>query len=260
MRMLRVTACELHDEPELFEEDWKALGEHVRRERSQLVVLPEMPFGVWCAVSDRFDPATWDEAVRAHEHWLTRLPDLSPATVVSSRPVTLDGRRLNEAFAWSAAEGFRPLHYKRFLPDEVGYWEAEWYEPGDEAFDVAEVASAAVGVLICTEMWSMGHAQRYGKAGAEIIVTPRATGRPTVEKWVTGGRVSAIVSGAFSVSSNRAAAPEGGDFGGGGWIINPDGMVLALTTASEPFVTDELDLDLATDAKRTYPRYAINRM
>ncbi|MCW2680032.1 MAG: nitrilase/cyanide hydratase and apolipoprotein N-acyltransferase [Frankiales bacterium] len=38
-------------------------------------------------------------------------------------------------------------------------------------------------------------------------------------------------------------------------MIGPDGDVLATTSADEQFVTVEVDLELAREAKSTYPRY-----
>jgi N-carbamoylputrescine amidase len=99
---------------------------------------------------------------------------------------------------------------------------------------------------------------QYGRDGAQVIVTPRATGRQTVEKWLTGGRAAAIAAGAFGASSNRTADEHGGDFGGGGWIVGPDGDVLARTTRDDPFATAEIDLADADRARTTYPRYAMD--
>ena len=257
MRTVRVTVCELSDDRARFAGDWRGLVEHARASRSQLVLLPEMPFAPWLAVSPEFDLPAWDAAVAAHDRWMPRLEELGPAAVIGSRPVTRDGVRLNEGFAWDATSGYRAIHDKRFLPDEEGYWEAKWYAPGDGRFDIAAIAGTRVGLLICTELWSLGHAQQYGCAGAELIATPRATGKPTVEKWLVGGKAAAIVSGAFSVSSNWTAEASGGDFGGAGWIIDPDGRELARTSRAQPYQTMEIDLDLAVQAKRTYPRYAI---
>ena len=256
MRPFRVTVCELPDDRVAFMREWTRLADHVRASRSELVVLPEMPFAPWCAASAKYEQQSWDEAVVWHAEWLDRLPELSPAAVISSRPVSRGRRRFNEGFVWSDA-GYRAVHDKRFLPDEDGYWEAHWYERGDGAFDVFEAAGARVGLLICTELWSFAHAQAYGAAGAEIIATPRVTGRQTVEKWITGGRAAAIVSGAYSISSNWSAGADGGDFGGVGWIVDPDGRALVRTSAREPCVTATIDLDAATAARATYPRYAL---
>lgn len=90
----------------------------------------------------------------------------------------------------------------------------------------------------------------------QIIATPRGTGRVTVEKWLVGGRACSVVSGAFSLSSNRVSRAEyATDFGGQGWVIDPGGVVLALTSQGQPFAAVEIDLCEAERAKRTYPRY-----
>ena len=68
---------------------------------------------------------------------------------------------------------------------------------------------------------------------------------------MVAGRAAAISAGVYSVSSNRAGP---GAFGGCGWIIDPDGEVLARTTEDEPFATVALDLRCADWAKRRYPR------
>jgi N-carbamoylputrescine amidase len=257
MRPLRVTVCELPDDRAQFDHAWRALVDHVRTSASQFVLLPEMPFAPWLAVSPEFDASAWDAAVAAHDAWMPRFADLAPAAVAGSRPVTRDGVRLNEGFVWDTAHGYRAVHDKRFLPDEDGYWEAQWYSPGTGRFDLAAAAGVQIGMLICTELWSLGHAQQYGRIGADLIVTPRATGKPTIEKWIVGGKAAAIVSGAFSLSSNWTAGETGGDFGGAGWIIDPDGRELARTSPAHPFQTVAIDLDVAVAAKQTYPRYAI---
>jgi N-carbamoylputrescine amidase len=216
-----------------------------------------MPFAPWLAASPTFESTSWEAAVRDHDRWLSRLAELAPAAVIGSRPVTRNGMRLNEGFVWIPATGYTAVHDKRFLPDEDGYWEAKWYAPGEDRFDLATAAGARLGMLICTEMWSLGHAQRYGQAGAQLVVVPRATGRPTVEKWLVGGRAAAIVSGAYCLSSNWTASEGGGDFGGRGWVIDPDGTVLAVTTADQPFATVTIDLGVADAARHTYPRYSM---
>ena len=72
----------------------------------------------------------------------------------------------------------------------------------------------------------------------------------SVDKWLAGGRAAAVMGGAFSLSSNRAGSNHGLTYGGLGWVIGPDGQVLATTSDSEPFVTVEIDLDLAVSPPR----------
>jgi N-carbamoylputrescine amidase len=60
------------------------------------------------------------------------------------------------------------------------------------------------------------------------------------------------VGGCFELSSNRVDASS---FGGRGWVISPDGVVLATTSNEKPFVTVEVSLKEAEEAKKEYPRY-----
>jgi N-carbamoylputrescine amidase len=76
---------------------------------------------------------------------------------------------------------------------------------------------------------------------------------------VAGGRTAAVVSGAFCLSSNRGGVDETDlAWGGAAWITEPEeGEVLALTTEEEPFATVDIDLNVAKQAKATYPRYVL---
>lgn len=255
---MRVTVCELNDEPKAFARDWERLVAHVKAESSDLVLLSEMPFCPWFGVTPVFDPAVWQAAVSAHDKWQARLYELAPAVVLCSRPVNSGNRRFNEGFIWDQADGYHPAHIKSYLPDEEGVWEASWYDKGEGEFVPVEIGAARIGFAICTELWAMEQARLYGKAGVHIIATPRATTKATVDKWLAGGRVAAIVSGAFSLSSNLTSS-EGrpADFGGQGWIVGPDGQVLGVTSRERPFVTVEIDLNEAEYAKKTFPRYAL---
>jgi N-carbamoylputrescine amidase len=102
---MRVTVCELNDDPAAFELDWQNLAAHVRQEKSDLVLLPEMPFAPWIALQREPDPRTWHAAVDAHARWLDRLGELAPAQVVCTRPINNAGKRLNEGFTWDALGG-----------------------------------------------------------------------------------------------------------------------------------------------------------
>jgi N-carbamoylputrescine amidase len=82
-------------------------------------------------------------------------------------------------------------------------------------------------------------------------VTPRVTPASSLDTWLAGGRTCAVVSGAWSLSSN-SAEPE---HGGLGWAIDPEGVVVATTSPDQPWVTVEVDLAAVDAAKADYPRY-----
>lgn len=253
---MKATVCQLPDLQPDFERQWLELCEHAAQQRSELVLLPEMPFSAWVSANRKADPDTWLRIVREHEAWLTRMEDLAPAVVVSTRPILEDGVPYNEAFSWDSHHGFRPIHRKYYLPDDEGFWEASWYQRGDGRFEPFSWGSVQAGLMICSELWFFERARAYGKQGVQIILNPRATEHRTVDKWLTGGRAAAVVSGAYNLSSNKVSPPgTQPQFGGQGWVVNPDGMVLSLTSAEQPFVTVNLDLSSADAAKTTYPRY-----
>lgn len=260
MNGLKVTICELPNEPAALENAWKQLVEHVQAHESEFVLLPEMPFYPWLAHTRDVDPVQWELAVKAHEVWLARLEELAPAVVASTRPITSDEKRQNAGYVREPGGGARTIHTKYYLPDEPSFWEASWYERGNGDFSLADTSKGKVGFLICTEIWFNSHARDYGQQGMHLLVCPRATPNPTAPKWVAGGQAAAVVSGAFCLSSNLAGVtPEGGDYAGVGWIIEPDeGKVLGLTSPEQPFLTLDIDLAEAERAKKTYPRYVID--
>lgn len=253
---MKVTVCQLSNDTESFAHDWERLVAHVKAEQSDLVLLPEMPFCPWFAWSPEYDPVIWENAVKAHQDANPFLEKLSPTLVCGSRPVNKQGKRHNEAFVWDKKSGFRSAHTKHYLPDEEGYWEASWYERGDGDFEPIQAGSTLLGFVICTDIWFFQHSRVYGKKGVHLIACPRATPRSTQDKWLVGGQATAVVSGAFTLSSNRISREgEEADLGGQGWILGPNGKVLGLTSDEQPFLTLDLDLTKAEKAKETYPRY-----
>jgi len=254
---MKVTVCELPNEPAALEHAWNQLVDHVQTHNSEFVLLPEMPFFRWLAYTRDMDDAQWEQAVQAHEAWMARLEELAPAAVASTRPIVLDGKWQNAGYVREPNQDAKTIHTKYYLPDEPGFWEASWYARGDGDFSLADTSKGKVGFLICTEIWFNAHAREYGKQGMQLLVCPRATPNPTAPKWIAGGQAAAVVSGAFCLSSNLGGTtPEGGDYAGVGWIIEPnEGKVLGLTSSEQPFLTLDIDLGEADRAKKTYPRY-----
>ena len=257
---MKITVCELRNKMDIFKEEWQKLVNHVKSEGSDLALLPEMPFYSWVAHTNRVDAEVWQASVEQHDRWISRLAELAPATVVSSRPVISGGKCLNEAFVWDEMAGYRAVHHKYYLPDEEGWWEASWYERGEKDFTVIQSGRVRIGFLICTELWFNFHAREYAKQDIELLVCPRATDITSVDKWIAGGRTAAVVSGAYCLSSNFGYR-DGDAFkwGGNGWIIEPEGgTVLGTTSREQPFLTLEIDLRVAEAAKHTYPRYVLD--
>lgn len=246
----------MNDTPERFLEDWDRLTGHVRIYGSDLVLLPEMPFSPWFACQPEFDGSLWEKAVESHDTWISRLKELTPASVLGTRPVSRAEGRFNEGFVWELQSGYRAAHTKFYLPNEEGYWESNWYQRGKGHFSPIQTEKALIGFSICTDIWFFNHAREYGKKGAQVTVCPRATPFSTLDKWLVGGQASSVVSGTFSLSSNKVSPrSHPSEMGGQGWIIGPDGDILAVTSQERPVISMVIDLEQVEKARLTYPRY-----
>lgn len=254
---MRITVCEMPDAPDDFERAWKKLAAHVTRQDSDLVLLPEMPFYFWFASAQKFDYDEWEKAVKAHRAWKKRLSELGAPAVIGSAPVDSGGRRVNEGFLWTKKDGVRGVHLKNYLPLEPGFYEAAWYARGGKPFSPFEVGGWKAGLMLCTDMWSMASARQYGKQGVGLVAVPRATPERSIDKWIAGGKVAAVVAGAYCASSNRGGTQDELKFAGRGWVFSPDGEELALTSKAKPFATVTIDKAKAAHAKTTYPRYSL---
>lgn len=248
---MRVTICELPHEPRALAIAWSSLAVHTARARSELVLLPEFAFvdPVW--EDEQADIERWAAARAQGDAWLARLGELDADHVVGTRPVTRDGRALNEGYLWSAAGGVRPLRAKFFVPDDPGCREARWFERGDPAFPTFHAGALTFGLNVCSELWAVETFGEYAARGTHAILAPRATSGATIARWRSLGVVAAVRAGAYCISSNRV--DEIGEYGGRSWIISPAGEVLASTSAATPYATVDIDLDAPAEARLRYP-------
>ena len=239
-RHVKVTVCQLDDTGESIERTWRGLIAHLRVERSDLLLLPEMPFCRNFTRAPEFDPDIWDEAVNAHERWAIRFPELPAAGVFGTRPIDFGNERYDEGFMWSADTGFRGVHAKTQLQCEPGAWECRWYRAELADFSPAPFDIAMVGFLIGRELWATEEARRYRAGAVDILLTPRMSVTPPADAWLAASREAAAGAGAFALSSGRAAAGEPSD--GRGWVIAPDGEILVMTSVERPFASATLEL------------------
>jgi N-carbamoylputrescine amidase len=252
---MRVTVCQLHNARSAFGVDWDHLVEHVKSQRSEMILLPEMPFYPWFPTPREFDAAVWREAVAAHDAWEKRLSELMPAIALGTRPVDFGALRYSAGFMWNENESItETMHVKSCLSNEQGAWETTWFERAVPDFEAATVGAARVGMLIGLELWMTDQARFYGEDGVHVIAIPRVdrSGDGDIDvannEWLDGGRTAATAAGAYCISSSRGA--RGNSAGGMGWIIAPNGRVLATTSSERPFATMDIDLNAVSQHPR----------
>jgi N-carbamoylputrescine amidase len=245
----RVAFCELPDGLAPGDGAWQALAARLAARGPALAILNELPFGSWLPTEPVYDVAAARAAVAAHDRGLAAIAALAAGGVLASRPVAAGDRLANEAFLHTA-DGYRTVHHKQYFPEESGFHEATWFRPARPGFDVIEHAGLRIGVLLCTELMFNEWARHYRRQGAHVIAVPRASGR-VLHRWRTAAAMAAIVSGCYVVSSNRA----GGEFGGSGLAYAPDGTPIAETSADEPVIAIDVDVEAVKAAQAAYPCY-----
>jgi predicted amidohydrolase len=253
--IMKITVCELSSATHKFHHQWKRLLAHMQQSQSELLVLPELPVSPWLCASPHYNAELWQAAVSTHQAYLHDLMEL-PFSVVGTRPVSHSGQRHNRGF-FTENGAYHDVHTKRYLPDEAGFWEASWYQPGDGTFKTFDTAQAKCGMLICTDIWFLERARQYGRAGAQLIFNPRANypGSEEQQMWQIATQAAAFSSGAWVLTSNLLPPDAEDGASAQAWIVSPDGEVVAQTSVDQPFVTYDLDVGAAVSAKTRYPCY-----
>jgi N-carbamoylputrescine amidase len=233
---------------------WAEIAARVAAAGIDLLVTNELPFGRWIAADAAFDPHVAQASINIHRAGLESFEKLDIPAVLSSRPVWADVRLANEAFVMEGGR-IRRLHRKRYFPDEPGWFETNWYSRGSDRFEAADIGGVRTGVLLCTDAMFNEHARHYGRQGADLIAIPRAAGT-SIDTWLAAGKMAAIVSGSYVVSSNRVGlAGEGVMFGGAGFAFHPSGSLLGTTTSAEPLLVINVDPAVSANQRRSYPCY-----
>ena len=253
---MKITVCELSAEMLPQSAEWAAFASRVKRESPDVLLLNEMPFGPWIAAGEKPDRSVVERSQQLHQQGLAGLRELGVPTVLGTIATDQDGCNVNQAFVWTAEKGAVGAHTKQYFPDEGGFYEARWFGAGQTHFRVVEAGILRVGFLICSEVMFNEHARHYGRSGAHLIAAPRATPVGSLGRWLVALRMAAIVSGCYVASSNRGGTDSKGlRFGGCGWIVDPNGEVVAQTSTATPVASYDLDIDFAARAQREYPCY-----
>jgi len=169
--------------------------------------------------------------------------------VLGTRSVTEENKHLNQGFSWTTDQGYKAVHDKYYFPGEEYFYERTWFDRNKKDFSLHTINNVTLGFQICTEVMFNEWSRYYGRKGADIIVVPRAASAH--ERWLIALRMAAVASGCFVLSSNRR---DNELFGGKGYIIDPNGKVLASTSIEHPIVTCEINIEESTIVKSTYPR------
>ena len=127
-----------------------------------------------------------------------------------------------------------------------GFFEQDYYTPGDTGAPVYDTLAGRLGVAICYDRHYPEYLRALALAGADLVVVPQAG---TLGEWPDGLfeaelRVGAFQHGYFMALANRVGRESVLEFGGGSFVTDPFGQVIARAPKSEEAIL-YADLDFA---------------
>lgn len=235
--------------------EWGNIKQQVKAAKADVLVTNEMPFGSWRPVKKTFnidEAQTW---VDEHDIALENLSKLDVPVIISSRPKIVNGKLVNEAFLLKNGN-YQFIHQKHYFPSEDGWHEASWFETDQKGFDLVAIGDLKIGVLLCTELMFTEKARHYGRLGANLIVSPRASGKNT-DNWEAACAMASVTSGAYVMSSNRVGKSKESvpEFGGTGIAYAPGGKRIGSTDKINPIKIIDIDIEISRKAQTEYPCY-----
>ncbi len=247
---MKICTTEFPDEVSQHDKAIDQLASHVSDAKPDLVVLSEMPFTSWIFHVEAFSQEKWEQTVESHAKVIDQFCAAISAPIVTSRPISVDGKNLNQAIYINHAREIQPLRSKRYLPNDYPAVERVWFTEGEVSNTVFDIQGCKIGIQLCSEIMYTEYPRMLGMAGAQIIIQPRATGDHS--RWRAASILGAATSSAFVVGANRRSS-ERDWFTGESWIYSPQGDLLAETSEFNPAVTHRIDLAEANSAKFEYP-------
>jgi N-carbamoylputrescine amidase len=157
----------------------------------------------------------------------------------------------------------RKLH----IPSTAGYFEDDYFRPGETGFPTVEIGEARFGFPTCWDQWFPEVSRAYALDGAEVLVYPTAIGSEpdhpefdTQPLWEQIIRAQGIANGTFMIGINRVGEENGTTFYGSSFMSDPYGRVLVRAPRELPAVlVTDLDLDQRCDWLGLFPLLSARR-
>ncbi len=136
----------------------------------------------------------------------------------------------------------RMLH----ITDYEGFYEQDYYDPGDHDAPVYQTEFGKIGVSICYDRHYPEYMRRLALQGAEIVFVPQAG---AIGEWPEGLyqaelRVAAFQNGYFTALCNRVGKEDVLEFAGESFVCDPFGQVIAQAAKGrDEILFCDIDLD-----------------
>lgn len=144
------------------------------------------------------------------------------------------------------------VYRKTHIPHDPGFWEANYFLPGDTGFRVFSTRYAKIASLICFDQWFPEAARSCVLQGAEILFYPTAIGVPLgvpqlegmhQQAWQTVQRGHAVANSCIVAAINRCGIEAECHFFGGSFVADAFGKVLGEASTREMVLVVAVDLE-----------------
>jgi predicted amidohydrolase len=221
---------------------------------ADLVVLPEL----------------WPNGGFAYDSWEASAQPLDGAVVSALRAAARDlgarvhmgslverdetGRLFNTSVLLGSAGEVLTVYRKVHL---FGFGEGEpkLMTPGDVV-----VVHEGLGLATCYDLRFPEQFRKLLDAGAEVVLLPAAWPAKRVAHWRLLAQARAVENQSYVVACNTAGEHSGVPMGGGSIVVDPWGTVLAEAGTDEQVLVADLDLDLVTRTRSSFPILADRRL
>jgi agmatine deiminase len=219
---------------------------------AEIVALPELFSTPYFCTTDKFTPEFSEELCGPTFKFLKELATKLGVGIVGGSIHENDaGKYYNTSLIFDS-NGSDLGHYRKtHIPHDEGFFEKNFFEPGDTGFPIFNIKGITFGVLICYDQWFPEAARALTLAGADIIFYPTAIGAVAHveqkegnwhEAWENVMRGHAIANGTHVVAINRVGTEGSSTFWGGSFVCDAFGKTIYRAGAGEEAKVVRLDL------------------
>jgi N-carbamoylputrescine amidase len=167
-----------------------------------------------------------------------------------------DGGFFNTSCLFGPDGAMLGSYRKSHIPHDPGFYEQDYFAPGDTGIVVHDAGLGKIAVLICYDQWFPEAARIAALKGAELIVYPTAIGKPASLAPVTPGipddwermwravQVGHAAANCVYVAGVNRMGTEGDTrFWGGSFVADPGATILAQADDREQVILATCDFD-----------------
>jgi len=161
----------------------------------------------------------------------------------------------NAAAVIDANGDYLGKYRKTHIPDLATWPEKFFFKPGNLGFPVFQTAYLRLGVYICYDRHFPEGFRALALAGADLVITPSATGPHSRDIWELEIRAAAVANGMFIGAINRVGeeAPWNvARFFGNSFFSDPRGNVVAQGSDGDDLIVAEIDLGAIREVRHDW--------